>query len=207
MTHANKTGAAGAGPCGLVLALSSGLLAFERAAVIGLMGLVSVLILLNVVTRYMGTPIYWIDESAIYAVVWLSFIGASAMTRLRLDFTVGLLTERLPPTGVKVARVIATAFTVLFGLTLSYMCWIWMDPIGIAAAGFDAKTFAGETFNFLYTEHTQTLNWPTWMVSLIIPLFAVSLTIHGLANLLEDLEFTPRRVYRGFPMAHAEAAS
>ncbi|MFG1348171.1 TRAP transporter small permease [Xanthobacter autotrophicus] len=207
MTHANKTGAAGAGPCGLVLALSSGLLAFERAAVIGLMGLVSVLILLNVVTRYMGTPIYWIDESAIYAVVWLSFIGASAMTRLRLDFTVGLLTERLPPTGVKVARVIATAFTMLFGLILSYMCWIWMDPIGIAAAGFNAKAFAGETFNFLYTEHTQTLNWPTWMVSLIIPLFAVSLTIHGLANLLEDLELTPRRVYRGFPMAHAEAAS
>ena len=207
MTHANKIGAAGAGPCGLVLALSSGLLALERVAVIGIMGLVCILILLNVVTRYSGTPIYWIDESAIYAVVWLSFIGASAMTRLRLDFSVGMLTERLPPTGVKVARAIATAFTVLFGLMLSYMCWLWMDPVGIAAAGFDAKTFAGESFNFFYTEHTQTLNWPTWAVSLVIPLFAVSITIHGLANLVEDLEFVPRRVYRGFPMANAEAAS
>lgn len=207
MTHANKIDAAGAGPCGLVLALSSGLLAFERVAVIGLMGLVSFLILLNVVTRYTGTPIYWIDESAIYAVVWLSFIGASAMTRLRLDFSVGMLTERLPPLGVKVARAIATAFTVLFGLMLSYMCWLWMDPVGIAAAGFDAKAFAGESFNFFYTEHTQTLNWPTWAVSLVIPLFAVSITIHGLANLVEDLEFVPRRVYRGFPMANAEAAS
>ncbi|MFG1383580.1 TRAP transporter small permease [Xanthobacter versatilis] len=207
MNHATKTGAAGAGPCGLLLALSSGLLAFERVAVIGLMGLVGCLILLNVVTRYSGTPIYWIDESAIYAVVWLAFIGASAMTRLRLDFSVGMLTERLPPTGVKVARAIATAFTVLFGLMLSYMCWLWMDPVGIAAAGFDARTFAGETFNFLYTEHTQTLNWPTWAVSLVIPLFGVSITIHGLANLAEDLEFVPRRVYRGFPMANAEAAS
>ncbi|MFG1331724.1 TRAP transporter small permease [Xanthobacter autotrophicus] len=207
MTNATKTGAAKAGPCGLVLALSTGLLAFERVAVIGLMGLVGVLILLNVVTRYTGTPIYWIDESAIYAVVWLSFIGASAMTRLRLDFSVGMLTERLPPLGVKVARAIATAFTVLFGLMLSYMCWLWMDPVGIAAAGFDAKTFAGESFNFLYTERTQTLNWPTWAISLVIPLFAVSLTIHGLANLVEDLEFVPRRVYRGFPMANVEAAS
>ncbi|MFG1319088.1 TRAP transporter small permease [Xanthobacter autotrophicus] len=207
MTNATKTGAAKAGPCGLVLALSTGLLAFERVAVIGLMGLVGVLILLNVVTRYTGTPIYWIDESAIYAVVWLSFIGASAMTRLRLDFSVGMLTERLPPLGVKVARAIATCFTVLFGLMLSYMCWLWMDPVGIAAAGFDAKTFAGESFNFLYTERTQTLNWPTWAISLVIPLFAVSLTIHGLANLVEDLEFVPRRVYRGFPMANVEAAS
>ena len=207
MTNATKTGAAKAGPCGLVLALSTGLLAFERVAVIGLMGLVGVLILLNVVTRYTGTPIYWIDESAIYAVVWLSFIGASAMTRLRLDFSVGMLTERLPPAGVKAARAIATCFTVLFGLSLSYMCWLWMDPVGIAAAGFDAKTFAGESFNFLYTERTQTLNWPTWAVSLVIPLFAVSLTIHGLANLVEDLEFVPRRVYRGFPIANVEAAS
>lgn len=198
---------AAAGPFDYLLALSSGLLALERIAVIGLLGLVTGLILLNVVTRYGGVPIYWIDESAIYAVVWLTFIGASAMTRLRLDFSVGILTERLPPAGVKAARAVATVFTVLFGLTLAYMCWLWMDPVGIAAAGFDAKAFAGESFNFLYTERTQTLNWPTWAVSLVIPLFAVSLTIHGLANLVEDLELAPRRAYRGFPMAHAEAAS
>ncbi|MEP9352967.1 TRAP transporter small permease [Xanthobacter sp. KR7-65] len=192
---------------GLLLALSSGLLAVERVAVVGLMTLLTGLILLNVVTRYTGVPIYWIDESAIFAVVWLAFIGASAMTRLRLDFSVGILTERLPPTGVKVARALATVATVLFGLCLAYMCWIWMDPVGIAAAGFDAKEFAGQTFNFLYTERTQTLNWPTWVVNLVMPLFAVSLTLHGLANLVEDLELVPRRLHRGFPMAHAEAAS
>lgn len=201
------TGVPPAGLPGLLLTLSSALLAAERAAVVGLMGLLIGLILLNVATRYTGVPIYWIDESAIYAVVWLAFVGASAMTRLRLDFCVGLLTERLPPAGVKVARVLATACTVLFGLSLSYMCWIWMDPVGIAAAGFDAKEFAGQSFNFLYTEHTQTLNWPTWAVSLIMPLFAVSITLHGLANLVEDLDLVPRRIHAGFPMAHAEAAS
>lgn len=195
------------GISGIVLKLSSALLKVERAAVVGLMALLTGLILLNVATRYAGVPIYWIDESAIYAVVWLAFIGASAMTRLRLDFCVGLLTERLPPAGVKVARVLATACTLLFGLSLAYMCWIWMDPVGIAAAGFDAKEFAGQTFNFLYTEHTQTLNWPTWAVSLVMPLFAASLSLHGLANLVEDLELAPRRIHRGFPMAHAEAAS
>lgn len=201
------TSARPAGLPGLLLALSSALLALERVAVVGLMSLLTGLILLNVVTRYTGVPIYWIDESAIYAVVWLAFVGASAMTRLRLDFSVGLLTERLPPGGVKAARAVATVCTVLFGLCLAYMCWIWMDPVGIAAAGFDAKEFAGQTFNFLYTEHTQTLNWPTWLVSLIMPLFAVSITLHGLANLVEDLDLVPRRVHAGFPMAHAEAAS
>ena len=31
------------------------------------------------------------------------------------------------------------------------MCWVWMDPIGIARYGFDAKEFAAESFKFLYT--------------------------------------------------------
>ena len=59
------------------------------------------------------------------------------------------------------------------------MCWLWLDPIGIAHAGFDARKLAAETFNFLYTERTQTLNWPTWVLYLILPIFAVSMTVHG----------------------------
>lgn len=207
MTETSSTTPGGAATGRLVLAASSAWLRVERVAIIVLMALLCGLILLNVVTRYTGVPLYWIDESAIYTVVWLAFIGASAMTRLRLDFTVGLLTDKLPPKGVQVAKVLATGFTVLFGLLLAYMCWLWMDPVGIAAAGFDARTFAGETFNFLYTERTQTLNWPTWAVQLIIPIFACSMILHGLANLMEDLRLVPMAAHAGFPMAHAEAAS
>lgn len=207
MTEILSTAPPGVAPARLILILSSALLAAERVAIIVLMALLTGLILLNVVTRYAGVPLYWIDESAIYTVVWLAFIGASAMTRLRLDFTVGLLTERLPPAGVRAARVIATSCTVAFGLALAYMCWLWMDPAGIVAAGFDAREFAGATFNFLYTERTQTLNWPTWAVSLVMPLFALSMILHGLACLVEDLGLAPARVHKGFPVAHAEAAS
>jgi TRAP-type C4-dicarboxylate transport system permease small subunit len=78
------------------------------------------------------------------------------------------------------------------------MCWLWMDPIGIARAGFDAKVYAGETFNFLYTEHTQTLNWPSWIVYLVLPIFAVSMTLHGLANTVEDLGIVGRSAFPGF---------
>src|SRR6186713_2239316 len=68
----------------MVVRASSALLAVERVALMGLMYLLTALILLNVVTRYARFPIYWIDESAVYCVVWLTFVGASAMTRLRL---------------------------------------------------------------------------------------------------------------------------
>jgi TRAP-type C4-dicarboxylate transport system permease small subunit len=176
-----------------VVAVSEAIARVERWALIGLMSLVTGLILVNVVSRYIGRPIYWIDESAIYAVVWLCFIGASVMARRRLDFAVTLLTERLSAAAAKAVRVFATASLALFGIALGVMCWLWLDPIGIAAAGFDAREYAGQTFNFLYTERTQTLNWPSWVVYLILPIFAASLTIHGFANLMEDLGLVARQ--------------
>ena len=190
-----------------IVRMSSALLAFERLALMGLMYLLTGLILVNVVTRYSHFPIYWIDESAVYCVVWLTFIGASAMTRLRLDFAVTMLTERLSPRQQKLAKVISTGLVVVFGLALIVTCMLWMDPVGLARAGFDGRKLAGETFNFLYTERTQTLNWPTWVMYLTLPIFAVSITIHGLANLLEDLGLVPRTPLTGFQLSDLDGVN
>jgi len=187
-----------------IVALSGGLLRVEHRAIQALMFLLSALILLNVVTRYTGYPIYWIDESAVYSVVWLTFIGASAMTRMRLDFAVTMLTERFSERGAAIFRVIATLGVVLFGISLGVMCWLWLDPVGIAQAGFDAREYAGQSFNFIYTERTQTLNWPTWVIYLIMPLFAFTMTLHALANLFEDLGLVARQELPGFAAANAD---
>ncbi len=181
-----------------IVAVSGRLLRVEHRAIQGLMFLLSALILLNVVTRYSGYPIYWIDESAVYSVVWLTFIGASAMTRMRLDFAVTMLTERFSERGAAIFRVIATLGVVLFGISLGVMCWLWLDPVGIAQAGFDARDYAGQSFNFIYTERTQTLNWPTWVIYLIMPVFALSMTLHALANLFEDLGLVAKQELPGF---------
>src|SRR5438309_11843453 len=98
----------------IVVRASGLLLAFERIALMGLMYLLTVLILVNVVTRYSHFPIYWIDESAVYCVVWLTFIGASAMTRLRLDFAVPTLPERLARRHQPIAKVSSTALVLVF---------------------------------------------------------------------------------------------
>jgi TRAP-type C4-dicarboxylate transport system permease small subunit len=191
----------------LAIGLSGALLALERRLIAGLMALLAALVLLNVVTRYAGRSIYWVDESAVYSVVWLTFIGASAMTRLRLDFAVQMLTEKLSPQGQRRARVAATAIVLMFGLALGWMCWLWLDPVGIARAGFDAREFAAQSFNFIYTERTQTLNWPTWALYMIMPIFAASITIHSLANLMEELDLAPRTTQPGFATAQADGVN
>lgn len=189
------------------VALSTVVLRAERAGVTILMSLLVLMILLNVVTRYSGVPIYWVDEAAVFTMVWLTFIGASLMTRLRMDFAVTLVSDQLPPIGAKILKVIATLGVLVFSLSLMWMCWVWMDPRGIAAAGFNAKAYAEASFNFLYTEHTQTLEWPTWVLQLILPIFSVSLTIHAFANLMEELEASPRVVHAGFDVVSADAVN
>lgn len=190
-----KNSAAAPYPQGLAgrwIRLSEGLLVVERYAVALLMSLLCGAIMLNVSTRFLGMPIYWIDEFAVYCMVWLTFIGASTMTRLRLDFSVTMLTEKLSPRYASACQALATLMVVIFALALATMCWLWLDPVGIATAGFNAKEYAGQTFNFVYTERTQTLNWPTWALYMILPIFAVSMTIHATANLIEDLGIVTR---------------
>ncbi len=184
---------------------SGAILRAERLALMALMGLLALMILLNVATRYSGMPIYWVDEAAVYLVVWLCFVGASAMTRLRLDFAVTLLTDTLGERMARRVKALSTACVLLFGCALIAMCWVWMDPVGIARHGFDAREFAAESFNFLYTERTQTLNWPTWVVQLVLPLFALTFTTHAAANLVEDLGLRPRAPITGFDLGSAEA--
>ena len=195
---------AGGGPLHALTTVSEALLWVERLAISALMALLTGLILLNVVTRYGGIPLYWVDESAIFTTVWLTFIGASAMSRLRLDFSMTLLTEHLSRGAAKAVGVLATLCVLGFGLALAAMCWVWMDPVGIASAGFDGKEYGGTTFNFLYTERTQTLNWPSWVVYLVLPIFAVALTVHSAANLAEDLGLSGRPDRSGFGLGSAE---
>ena len=194
-------------PVRWAMALSTAVLRAERAALTVLMSLLVALILLNVVTRYSGMPIYWVDEAAVFTMVWLTFVGASLMTRLRMDFSVGLVSDQLPPGGAKALKVIATFGVLVFALALVWMCWVWMDPRGIAAAGFNAKDYAEASFNFIYTEHTQTLEWPTWVLQLILPIFSLTLTVHAFANLLEELEASPRVVHPGFDVVSADAVN
>ena len=196
-----------AGPTRWVLGASDVVLRCERHLLTVLMGLLILLVLLNVVTRYTGFPLYWVDEASVYCVVWLTFIGASAMTRLRLDFAVTQLTDKLGAKGVRVAKAAASGGVLLLGLALLAMCWIYMDPVGLARYGFDAKEFAAESFNFLYTERTQTLNWPVWAIQLILPIFSVTLSLHALSNLIEDLGLQPKRKHRGFNIANADAVN
>lgn len=167
--------------------ISEIILAIEIRVVGILIGFILLFVVVGVIARFLRMPIYWIDELSIFTMVWLTFLGASAMTKLQLNFAITLLTDYMREVVAKILKVTAMAISAIFGFSLFIMSWSWLDPIGIITAGFDARKFAASTFNFLYTEYTQTLEWPRWAVMLIVPIFGISLFFHSLANIFEML--------------------
>ena len=164
--------------------LSSRLAAVERWVLIVLASLVTLLILLNVVTRSLDFAIYWVDELAIYTMIWLVMIGASTTVRSREGIAVTLLENVVGRRAWSFLLLLVDLIKLLFALTLIWLSWIWYDPLTLMSAGFDTQVFSGNTFNFIYDEPTLTIGVPKFVVWLVMPVTAITMTIHSASNLI-----------------------
>ncbi|WP_163574112.1 TRAP transporter small permease [Halomonas faecis] len=167
--------------------LSGRLARLEEIAAATLAAAVTLLILLNVAFRAAGSPLYWVSELAIYAMIWMTFLIAAAVLKRRQGIAVTLLADALPQAARRWLEAFVDAVVLLFAVLLLWLCWRWYQPLTLARLGFDLQAFQGETFNFIYAENTQTLGVRKFWVWLIVPWFAVSLTLHGLVNLGKTL--------------------
>ncbi|KUP94548.1 TRAP transporter small permease [Tritonibacter horizontis] len=145
---------------------------------------VTLLILLNVVTRTMGNALFWVDELAIYAMAWMTFLGASAALHYRSSVNITLLPNALAP---KYRALICKGVDVvvfLFALAMLWFCWRWFLPLELVRAGFVVSAFQAETFNFIYAEPTTTLGLPKYLFWLVMWFFALGATLHSLMHLV-----------------------
>jgi TRAP-type C4-dicarboxylate transport system permease small subunit len=165
--------------------VSNAILIAEQWLISVLAAALVVLILLNIVTRAAGAAIFWVDELAIYTMIWMAMVGASVMLRLRIGVAVTLFTDLLPPRISRAVHRLVDAALLFFAATLLVLCWQWYDPVALFRAGFDFELFAQETFKFIYTDPTNTIGIPKFWVWLAVPGMALSMTLHALTNLLE----------------------
>ncbi|MFP4274806.1 MAG: TRAP transporter small permease [Paracoccaceae bacterium] len=177
----------------LLRALSDGFVRIERAMLILLVLVLVGLVLLNVGFRMFRITLAWADELAVLAMVWSGFVGASLMLRARIDPAVRLLHEAVGPGLLRLLRVAVSLLSAGFGMVLVWLNWRWFDPLALHAAGYDIAAFEAATFNYIYSGQTPVLVWPVFWFYLIMPWFALSLTIHALANLAEDAGLIPER--------------
>ncbi len=159
----------------------------EVVVAASLAGAITLLILLNIVSRTVGYAIYWVDELAIYCMVWMTFFITSALLKKRQAVAVTLLTDRFSGTFRYCLDLFSDLMVLLFALLMFWLCWRWFDPIALYQAGFDPLTFQADTFNFIYSENTNTLDLKKFWIWLALPVFSFSLLLHALSNLLDNL--------------------
>ena len=172
--------------------LSAGLSAVERLFLRVLIATLALSVLMNVLLRMIGITLAWADEVGVYSMVLSGFVGASLMLRARIDPAVLLMHEFLPAKSVRLLRITVSALSALFGVILISLCLRWFDPIQMLSVGFDINAFQAATFNFIYTDRTAITGTPAYLLYLIIPYFALAITIHALTNLCEDLGLIDR---------------
>lgn len=145
---------------------------------------VTLLILLNVVTRTMGAALFWVDELAIYAMVWMAFLGASAALHYGHKVSITILTDVMPsPLRVATAKLV-DLIVFIFALFMLWFCWRWFSPLELVRNGFDVNSFQGSTLNFIYAEPTSTLGIKKYLVWMVMWFFAAGATLHSLTHLL-----------------------
>jgi len=165
--------------------VSNAVLSVEKRFITVLAAVLVVLILLNIVTRALGAAIFWVDELAIYTMIWMALIGASAMLRMRIGIAVTLVTDLLPGGFQHVVARLVDVIVAFFAITLLVLSWQWYDPVALIQSNFDFDEFAQTSFKFIYSEPTNTIGIRKFWVWLAVPLMGIAMSIHAIANLLE----------------------
>lgn len=187
-------GAGGGGLCAdrsLLRRLSTALAKAELFAAGLLTFALFALLLTNVVSRFLGAPLLWADELAVFLMVMAAFLAASAAVSARQHIAVTLLADKLGPQGSAILALIVDLILLAFLLLLVWMVWIWFDPLTLLAAG-SAEAFSATSFNFIYQEPTVTLGIRKVWFWLIMPVFALCATFHCLSWIDVDLRSLKR---------------
>ena len=186
----------------LLRRVSDAFMQIERLALMLLIACVALLVLMNVTFRVFNVTLAWADELAILSMTMAAFVGASLMLRARIDPAMLILHEWLSAQAVRWLRVAVSGLAAGFGLFLFWLCWRWFNLPALIAAGFDVGAFEMTTFNCLYTEETPVMGLRFFWFFLIMPWFAMTLTVHALTNLVEDLGLIePRPLEQEFTMS------
>jgi TRAP-type C4-dicarboxylate transport system permease small subunit len=175
----------------LILTASDWIAKIEAVLLKALMAAVTLLLILNVITRAINWSLYWVDELAVNLMVVFAFVGSSLMFAQRRNFCVTLVSDAVSDATRRWMSIGVQSVNLGFALFLAYACWAWFDPLTLAGYGFDLRQFFENTFNSVYQEVTDTIGIRRLWFFLVMPWFAFTLTVHSAACLLRDIRRIP----------------
>lgn len=139
------------------------LLSANRWALVLLIATMAVLVIANVISRYVFSYSFtWVEEVTRYMMIWSAFLGAGMALRVGGHIAIDSLPAALPPAA---ARVLRAFVALVLAATL----------LGLTGLGIEYAQFGWE-------QETPVLGWSFGMIYLAIPIGAALMLLHlGLA--------------------------
>ncbi|WIV13020.1 TRAP transporter small permease [Proteiniborus sp. MB09-C3] len=82
--------------------------------------IVAVILFINVVLRFFGTSMLWAEELARYAIVWITFVGASVCVYKGAHIGVDVIMNILGEKPKKILSLILALFSLIFSVVFTY---------------------------------------------------------------------------------------
>jgi TRAP-type transport system small permease protein len=134
-------------------------LAVNRWAVIALLGATVVLVISNVIARYVFShSLTWVEEVSRYLMIWSAMLGCGLALRVGGHIAVESLAGAVRPAA---ARCIRAAIVAIMGVTLLALIWIGIEYV-----------------DFAWEQETPVLGMSFGLIYLAIPIGSLLMLIH-----------------------------
>ncbi len=132
-------------------------------------GVLAMILIVNVIARKSGTSIYFIDELAMFLVIWITFIGLSYASRKGRHIRMGAIFDLASP---KIQKSMIFIISAISAVTMFYMTYL--------------------SFNYVYTtfrwqQMLPALGIPYWIGVVIVPLGFFLAGIHYLRTIYQNI--------------------
>jgi TRAP-type C4-dicarboxylate transport system permease small subunit len=147
----------------LLRTISNICFSLERILAVLLFAFMTTSILLGVIFRYfLSHPLKWSDEFAMFALVWITFIGGSMSIKLKKAAVMSFVMDRLSPKVSRVFIAIGTLLVLLFSAFILYLSLKWI------------------TNPHILLQRSQAVGVPMVIPYVAIPLGFLFMSIHAL---------------------------
>lgn len=154
----------------LIGKLSDGVFQIEKFLVSIFVSLMFISLTMSVIFRYaFNHPLHWADETAIFSMIWTTFIGGSMGIKRQQAAAVTLITDKLKGAALKAMLMIAFLITFAFCLFILILAYQWISAPAI------------------WFQNSTSMNLPMFYPYLSVPVGFLFMTIHAFDLVLKTL--------------------
>jgi len=132
-------------------------------------GMLAIILIVNVIARKAGTSIYFIDEIAMFLVIWITFIGVSYASRKARHIRMGAIFDL---SSVRLQKIMIFIISTISAMVMFYLTYI--------------------SVNYVYTTYrwqqvAPALRMPYWIGIVVVPVGFFMAGIHYVRTIVKNM--------------------